>query len=1188
MMSLTAVDETAGDLPVRDLEWRGLIPVPQDRQRLFKVPREQLEDQCLRLKEENTLLKQHSRTQEQKLRRLSTKLLRLKQGPEAVSRDGELEDTIQELEARVATLESQKGMLQSKLNLAKQHILDLGVRSHNRPRTGVMRAAQTAPARCGFSSMDEARGEIDRFRSAITETQQERVAEQEFTSLRETLRHKEKEIESVLKDLRRQQADGYRLTIKDNVDVIKLQKQLSEKSATILVIQEKFTVLQEAYENQLEEEQKSLKESQGALLGKVEEFSEELKQEKQRVLTLEEQLNNATLSLQALRELQERVLDLEDERNLLKKSYDSLLESTMPSQSHQQPHEDEDRKRETMKEDRWRDEVQRLEERLQEETKERRILEKEIEKLKQENEEVQKEKEWNRDKVMSFRDKHDCLEREVLQHRHKVTTLQEKLDSVTKEFDMSVEDLSETLLQIKAFRMKQETQAVMHFLKSERRFEDSSEDLTALQASYAETVLELQKTRDLLLLQHRLNADLQKEMKTVIESHERESEENKRKAGEKDKVLKSRALQITNLQVQLKELAYSPTNYKRTTLPQTIPLQYTWTGLELHSVQPTEDDTMYRHVHEGESLLEIHFTGATFTPLGLRLMGQDTGDQHGVVTFCTYGFLDFESLSTPLICGEQPNYGFTSHYALAAFDVEKLRVQGAFISAELHQGLGGEIFDYGGGIPNELEVVLERCVGLRTHWPGLLPDAFLTYRLYDLPPHSTDIIQSCADPVFNDSVRYPLAATMDLLEYLNAGSLWVYVLDESERQTPPVYLAKTPIPLRALATGRPIRGDFVLRDPAGNPRGMLRASLRWKYPFYAPESSLKQREREEPKTKIAEISQTPTTKSIPPSAHRPKTARPHPSVSKRASERVSVTSSQSPAPKRIPPIQRSYPSKPSSTSPQASRSVRGGKHHTAPLLIQGKASIKTAHLTPPMSIKSHESDRVVDFRPSTSEPSSPQSQKSDHSESREQGDILRVEILSLSFNPTSNVALNQSVNQVYVEYRLLGVPMETTETPMSLRKPTEGEEIHYNFMRVIHVDCIDAAPLRHYLYTILEGTDPNQGRLKFTVVSEPTDEQDECEDVGFAYLDLRQLLLTGNDVIEQQINVVSVNEEQEVVGKLKVSVEAAQALNGIYHEYHQIEKSDCRAQTNSTEDEEQMKRNNEMQVLEIDEHDSDC
>lgn len=63
------------------------------------------------------------------------------------------------------------------------------------------------------------------------------------------------------------------------------------------------------------------------------------------------------------------------------------------------------------------------------------------------------------------------------------------------------------------------------------------------------------------------------------------------------------------------------------------------------------------------------------------------------------------------------------------------------------------------------------------------------------------------------------------------------------------------------------------------------------------------------------------------------------------------------------------------------------------------------------------------------------------------GDKLRVEILSLTFEPSSNVALDRLVQRVYVEYRLLGVPMETTETPVSLRKPLEGEEIHYNFTR---------------------------------------------------------------------------------------------------------------------------------------------
>ncbi len=57
--------------------------------------------------------------------------------------------------------------------------------------------------------------------------------------------------------------------------------------------------------------------------------------------------------------------------------------------------------------------------------------------------------------------------------------------------------------------MQRETQGMMCFLKTDETIEETSRALTAVQASYAETVLELQKTRDLLLLQHRLNADLQ-------------------------------------------------------------------------------------------------------------------------------------------------------------------------------------------------------------------------------------------------------------------------------------------------------------------------------------------------------------------------------------------------------------------------------------------------------------------------------------------------------------------------------------------------------------------------------------------------------------------------------------------------------------------------------------------------------
>lgn len=87
-----------------------------------------------------------------------------------------------------------------------------------------------------------------------------------------------------------------------------------------------------------------------------------------------------------------------------------------------------------------------------------------------------------------------------------------------------------------------------------------------------------------------------------------------------------------------------------------------------------------------------------------------------------------------------------------------------------------ELHDYGGGIPNELVVMLERCVGLNARWPGILPDAYLTYRLYDLPPHVSQTAQCTADPVFNDTTSYPLAVTADVLHYLRYDCLEAFFM----------------------------------------------------------------------------------------------------------------------------------------------------------------------------------------------------------------------------------------------------------------------------------------------------------------------------------------------------------------------------------------------------------------------------
>ncbi|KAJ8268745.1 hypothetical protein COCON_G00113520 [Conger conger] len=456
--------------------------------------------------------------------------------------------------------------------------------------------------------------------------------------------------------------------------------------------------------------------------------------------------------------------------------------------------------------------------------------------------------------------------------------------------------------------------------------------------------------------------------------------------------------------------------------------------------------------------------------VGLRTLGggQDgaRGEVRGqeVVTFCTYSLLDFETHSTPLVSG--PSRITASRRATPCQCGTWGRSgRGGRVRVELHQALGvqfetrgqawillsgaaqrteerlsgttnitectsihesvmrlfsQELFDYGGGIPNELEVLLDRCMGLSTHWPGLFPDAYLLYRLYDLPPHTTSTMPCSADPVFGDVVSYPLALTADLLAYLQGGSLWVYAFNDRDRQPTGSYLAKTPIPLHNLAMGRPVRGDYVLRDAGGCSRGIVRVSLRWRHRFQPPGA-----------LQITESPQRPIT------------------------------------------------------------------------------------------------------------------QPRDCLEEEEEEEEERKE----------------KVQRVYVEYRLLGIPMETTETPISLRKPSGGEEIHFNFIRVIHVAGVDAGPLRQYLYTMLEGTDPNQGRLKFTVVSDPMeDEEEECVDISHAYLDLKEVLLTG---------IVGVGEEEDRVGRLKVSLEAACALEEIYWEQRRLREREQEEQEEEEEEEQE-------------------
>ncbi|XP_071462935.1 X-linked retinitis pigmentosa GTPase regulator-interacting protein 1 isoform X2 [Marmota flaviventris] len=160
-----------------------------------------------------------------------------------------------------------------------------------------------------------------------------------------------------------------------------------------------------------------------------------------------------------------------------------------------------------------------------------------------------------------------------------------------------------------------------------------------------------------------------------------------------------------------------------------------------------------------------------------------------------------------------------------------------------------------------------------------------------------------------------------------------------------------------------------------------------------------------------------------------------------------------------------------------------------------------------------------------------------------------IEIVSLTFYPEAEVMSDENIKQVYVEYRFYDLPLSETETPVSLRKPRKGEEIHFHFSKVIDLDPLEQQGRRQFLFAMLNAQNPEQGHLKFTVVSDPMDEEKkECEEVGYAYLGLWQILESGRDILEQELDIFSPEDQAIPIGRLKVSLQAAAALHGIYKE----------------------------------------
>ncbi|XP_067292112.1 protein fantom isoform X2 [Pseudorasbora parva] len=1266
-MMFARADETAGDIPVKDISVgpHAAATLPEsllsqnvrERQNVSKISRDELEDKFLRLQDENLTLKQHTCKQEDKIRRMATKLIRLvkdrKQsegGRVAGGRDVEVEEMMEELQEKVQELEKQNEGLKRRLLATKQQLqvqsrrhtpyshiqprINSGLRrlrddallTPSRPHTpkagighvdGEMSAKppQGLLPRYGHSLLDEARAEIRNLENAI-EIQQAQMEEMERSAemLRDQLKRKEREFEEALLQMREHQASGQRLTIKDNVEMIKLQKLLSEKGNTLTVLEGRFL--------QQQESMKTLKASHDAALLKVEEVSRQLKEERLKSLQLETQIQNRALDQRHTQELQERIQDLEKERDLLKENCDKLVKSAF----------------DVSQEQKWRTREQQLKLQI---AQLEMALKSDLTDKNQILDKIKAERDVN-EKVM---EENKQLQLRYLEQKQQLDEIKDRMKFFTKESEIDAAELSEALMLIKVRRSQKSGELGFLEKVDEDLKGDVERSLRELQATHAETIQELQKTRNMLILQHKINKDYQAEVEVVTRTMDDLKLEYELKTEKLAQLLDMRAAKIKKLEAQLKDVAY---------------------GTKTHVFRPdvNSDDVTDEfdgplHLARGENLLEIHLGRAQFAPEAVEsLKDKDPS------TFCTYAFYDFELQSTAVVRGARPAYRFTSQYLVRVDELflNYLHTSSVTVEVQLAEGLSfrtvaagqlrlnqllerdGKVFGtiqlvgvtdeiqvFGtleywlklrvpmdqairlykervkalgylntrtrdsqallvpvpsssslmDGDLNELNVTVHLCCDLKSRGPHTQPSPYVIYKLYDFPDHDTPIISSTNEPQFEDHTVYPVAMNSDLDAFLRSEALVLYVFDDLDA-VDQLYLGKARVPLILLAHDETITGMFELTDPAGLPSGQISVTLKWKFTYLPPTSSAittthtkitggtapeRQTSQDEEKTqtetqpmvKVPPIIPQPTVSESPLPKPRQRTL--PKSTAKRVSfvdvtelekqmeqtaasddddddddddDNKETRSSVIPVPKTVVVMEAGQATAVSEEEEEEESHFSEGQVITAS--SQSDESEISEELQEPQTDVQGEDDDSDDCIVPA--------QSTQHK--KQPSECIRVEIVSLSLKPGSRVAEDSGIVRLFVEYCFLGLP--SVETPLSLKKPLSGHNVSYNFSNVIHVDMENNQPRRQTLRAVLEGRNRQLEHIKFTVVSDPPEEEEqdqECEDVGVAYLRILDIMDKRRDMKDVSLSVVDVQDSSEVIGHLVVTVEALDALTSI-------------------------------------------
>ncbi len=340
---------------------------------ISKLTREDLEDKYLKNYDENILLKKHARKQEDRIKKMATKLIRLvndkkksaNHSPTALTvqvssgkrlRDVDTEEYLVDLQTKCADLEMHNKRLKENLHTCKIQLQTLqngkssvptvysNVSSRidtGRPKPTSALAKNMRTVATNQSNINSARSyATPRFSAGASTNSIDRQVVHELEAENQELRVRIDECEAHIEVLSEEVANQKKLVeqkaeevgrlknlaakeqmmgVQENIDQIRLQRELKDKANQYTELFAKFTSISQQHG--------LLKDNHDQLLEEVERYNLQLKQEQQRSVSLKTELKNLGQCGREVAELRENLEDVRRECEALKEANQQLLTS---------------------------------------------------------------------------------------------------------------------------------------------------------------------------------------------------------------------------------------------------------------------------------------------------------------------------------------------------------------------------------------------------------------------------------------------------------------------------------------------------------------------------------------------------------------------------------------------------------------------------------------------------------------------------------------------------------------------------------------------------------------------------------------------------------------------------------------------------------------------------------------------